>query len=271
MLGAVPIDFGDLTRIELAEAADNAAIAVSLQASNAASHVGAWPLAGGQLVITGAGFYVNRGIAIGLTAPVTEDDFEFVEAQCRSAGVPAELEVCPWADASLLSLSGRRGYRPTWFRTVLAQSLPSKSASRVRADLDVRRVEDDQDFEEWYRVTVVGFDLRTPQQRDVARRWGDAIRKLGDGRLLLARLDGVPVGVGGLAIHGDVALLGGMTTVPEARRQGVQNGLISWRLARSHELGCTIAASTADPGSTSEANLQRQGFAIAGTKLGVER
>jgi hypothetical protein len=154
---------------------------------------------------------------------------------------------------------------------VAGSSLPAITTTTIRPDLDVRPLEDDQDFEEWHRITVAGFGLRTPHQQEIARRWGAAIRELDRGRLLLGRLAGVPVGVAELAVNGDVALLGGMTTVPAARRQGVQNGLIAWRLARAVERGCTIAASAAEPGSTSEANLQRQGFAIVGTKLGVER
>jgi GNAT superfamily N-acetyltransferase len=264
-------DFGNITQIELAEAADRAAIAAALPRPDSAAGTGSWPLAGGRLVITGSGFYVNRAIAVGLTAAITDEDFVFLEARCRAAGVAAELEVCPWADPSVLALARRRGYRPTWFRTLLVQSLPAMTTTTIRPDLDVRPLADDQDFEEWHRITVAGFDLRTPHQQEIARRWGAAIRELDRGRLLLGRLAGVPVGVAELAVHGDIALLGGMTTAPAARRQGVQNGLIAWRLARAVEQGCTIAASTAEPGSTSEANLQRQGFAIAGTKLGVER
>ena len=139
----------------------------------------------------------------------------------------------------------------------------------IRSDLDVRPVEDDRDFKAWHEVTVAGFGLTTRLQQAVARRWGEALQRLGDGRLLIARLGGVPVGVASLGVCDGVALLGGMATTPEARKQGVQQGLISFRLTRAGAVGCAIAASTADPGSASERNLERSGFAIAGTKLGV--
>jgi GNAT superfamily N-acetyltransferase len=87
----------------------------------------------------------------------------------------------------------------------------------------------------------------------------------------VAWLAGAPVAVASLATRDGVALLGGMTTTPGSRGQGVQQALIAWRLERGRELGCPIAASTALPGSVSERNLHRGGFAIAGTKLGVTR
>jgi hypothetical protein len=107
----------DLKRVELAEAAYSAAIAESLRAIDDASPASAWPIGGGQLVITGAGFYINRAIAIGLTAPMTEDDFALLERRCGSVGVVAEAEVCPWAEPTLLALASDRGYRVVPYRS----------------------------------------------------------------------------------------------------------------------------------------------------------
>jgi GNAT superfamily N-acetyltransferase len=266
----VPISLDEVTRADLAEAADHASIARSL-ANSVGDGASAWPWGGGQLVITGAGGYVNRAMAAGLMAPVTATDFEFLEERSREAGVPAEVEVSPWADSSLVTLAADRGYRPTWFRTVLIHRLEKTSLPRLSTDLEVHVVGDDQDFDEWHEVTVAGFELAGEQQRAFARRWGEALRSQGDGRLLVASLGGVPVGVSSVAARESVALLGGMTTKPEARNRGVQQALIAFRLQRALDLGCSIALTTTAPGTSSERNLQRCGFRIAGTKIGVIR
>lgn len=86
-------------------------------------------LAGGQVVVTGPGLYVNRGIALGLGLEVTEADLDALEAVCRHAGVPAEVEISPWAHESLMNLIGERGYRPAWFRSPLFEPSTPLTAS----------------------------------------------------------------------------------------------------------------------------------------------
>jgi GNAT superfamily N-acetyltransferase len=51
-----------------------------------------------------------------------------------------------------------------------------------------------------------------------------------------------------------------MSTIPAARRRGVQAALVRHRLARAATLGCELAAATAAVGSASERNLVRLGF-----------
>lgn len=264
----MPVALDEVKRSQVAEAVDAAAIAMSLAAIDSSSTACSWPLAGGQLVITGDGFYVNRAMAVALDQPMTEGDFDLLARRSRAAGVAPECEVCPWADQSVLALAADFGYRPAWFRSVFVQDVAT-AAPTVRSGLEVRAVEDEADFAAWHGVTVAGFGVGTGRPREIARRWGEALVRLDPDRLLIARLDGVPVGVASLAVIDDVGLLGGMTTMPDARNQGVQNGLISFRLRRARELGCTIAATSAAPGSISERNLRRGGFEIAGTKVAL--
>jgi hypothetical protein len=265
---SVVFDVDQANRSEVAEACDAAAIAESLTALDGGLRADSWPLAVGRLVVTGEGFYVNRALAVGLTEAVTPDDLRFAEERCQATGVPPELEVCPWADPSLLEAAVDRGYVPVWFRTVLVRSLSSAiTAPSMGSDVDIEPVQNDNDFDIWLRTTVAGNRIGAPRQQHVARCWGRALRRLDKDRLHIARLDGTPIAVASLAIQNGVALLGGMTTVPKARRLGTQQRLISFRLQRAVDLGCDLAVSAAEPGSASERNLQRSGFEILGTKL----
>lgn len=59
-----------------------------------------------------------------------------------------------------------------------------------------------------------------------------------------------------------VALLTGATTLLEHRRQGVQAALLDRRLLDARDCGAEIAVITTAPGSQSQANSMRRGFAL---------
>jgi GNAT superfamily N-acetyltransferase len=69
-------------------------------------------------------------------------------------------------------------------------------------------------------------------------------------------------GGGGLRIWNGVAQLSGAATLPAHRRRGVQSALLRHRLAIAARAGCDLAVVTTSPGSKSQANVQRQGFAL---------
>ncbi len=78
---------------------------------------------------------------------------------------------------------------------------------------------------------------------------------------MLARsADDRVVGCAALAIVGRAAILGGMSTMPNERRSGVQAALISARLDIATARECTLAVTQAELGGASQRNLLRQGF-----------
>ena len=50
-------------------------------------------VAGGLLVLCGPGMYVNRLMGAGLEAPLSEQDWNVVEARSAAVGVPAAIEI----------------------------------------------------------------------------------------------------------------------------------------------------------------------------------
>ena len=64
-----------------------------------------------------------------------------------------------------------------------------------------------------------------------------------------------------------MALLGGASTIPEARRQGAQLALLESRLRYAAQNGCDLAMMCAAPGSASQRNAERHGFRIAYTRI----
>jgi GNAT superfamily N-acetyltransferase len=97
--------------------------------------------------------------------------------------------------------------------------------------------------------------------RDLAKVFGHS-----EGPSFIAELEGKPIATGALTIHGDVALLAGASTIPDARRQGAQLALLEDRLRYAANNGCSVAMMVALPGSGSQRNAERHGFRIAYTR-----
>jgi predicted acetyltransferase len=57
-------------------------------------------------------------------------------------------------------------------------------------------------------------------------------------------------------------LLCGAATAPSFRRRGVQSALLAERLREAAAARCDVAVITTQPGSKSQQNAHRQGFAL---------
>jgi len=91
-------------------------------------------------------------------------------------------------------------------------------------------------------------------------------------RRFLLREPEMPIAAAAMTIHGDVAVIGGASTLPTHRGKSAQPRLLQHRLRTAAEAGCVLAVATARPDSVSAANLHRAGFDIhrrsAWTKTG---
>ncbi|MFG1645834.1 GNAT family N-acetyltransferase [Amycolatopsis sp. NPDC049252] len=79
-------------------------------------------------------------------------------------------------------------------------------------------------------------------------------------RRFLVVEDGTPIAAAAMTVHGEVAVLGGASTLPAHRGRGAQPRLLRHRLRVAADAGCVLAVATARAGSVSAANLGRAGF-----------
>jgi GNAT superfamily N-acetyltransferase len=87
----------------------------------------------------------------------------------------------------------------------------------------------------------------------------------------LARRGGALAGGASLRLQDGVAQLNGAATLPEHRRRGVQTALLRHRLSEAARRGCDIAVVTTLPGSKSQENVQKAGFALLYTRTVLVR
>lgn len=218
----------------------------------------AFPLAGGHAVLWGAGLFVNRAMAAGVDASISDDEFELLESRSRAVGVEPAIEVSPATRPDARLAAERRGYVAAAALSALRCRLTDAHASTPDPSYAVVGATDQ--LAVWQEVAALGWG----HEARAARRASDAFAAAaavidGDG-FVLARDGDRPIGCASLNVTAGVATLRGMSTVPAERRRGVQAALIHHRLQLAHAAGCDVATTTVRPGGDSERNLRRHGF-----------
>lgn len=251
-------------RIEAQQAQNEAATIDVLQNRYSVPSAHALPLLGGYAIRTGLGYPTNRGMGIGFQRTITPSDLEDLEAFYGAAGLPAELELCPFVDSSLMTLVAQRCY--TVYRFYNVYLLPLRpwhnEPSRPRSPaIDIHQAKEEE-CHLWAR-TVVG----PTQTDDPMLRLAQAIFYRPGVLCFLATIQRELAGGAALSMQNGIGTLFFMGTIPAFRRQGVQNALIAERLAVAEAQGCDLALCSTNPGNQSQRNVQRQGFSLAYTKV----
>jgi GNAT superfamily N-acetyltransferase len=257
-------------RLEEAESFASETFALHFSRRRPEVGAAAEPIAGGRAVYAGPGSPLSEAKAMGLHGPVTEADFDRLEAFYFNRREPCRVFVCPMADRSLIEGLGRRGYRLSAFENFLAMPLvPDAAEPPATPGIEIRPVDPDE-ADLYARVVApnfVGPEGPTPEVHDLtASMFG-----MGHASAFLAYVDGDPAGGGAVLIHGGVALLAGAATLPPHRNRGVHAALHHARLALARRSGCDLAAQGAEPGSTSQRNAERRGLRVAYTRAVLVR
>jgi len=256
-------------RIEIAEARAAVEAAESLRKSRPESGAAVEQLAGGYAVFAGANSPITQAVGVGLDGEVSPEEFDKLEEFYRRRNEPVRVETCPLADESVFQLYGKRGYRVTEFTNVMARPVEGITRFEPRDHVKVEKVQPGQ-IDLWTLTVSQGF----AEQHPVTQELIEVMRMFAQGlntECYLARVDGKIAGGATLALRDGVAGLFGASTLPAFRNRGVQAALLNARLARAVEAGCDLAVSLARPGSTSQRNIVRRGFAVLYTRVKFER
>ena len=226
------------------------------------------PFAGGWLVYARPGSFINRAAGLGMLQPVTAEDLDYVELFFHRLGEPPCVDLCPYADASLIGLLRERGYAIKKFKNVMYLRLDGSADLGQRpGDPDIARL-DRSDVAAIERAALlVERGFHEGEDPDPARVTGTVrLMRQSTATTFVAMFDGQWVG-GGVAARADgPAAFFAASTLPEFRRRGVQSALIRARLGWSWEQGASLATIQAAPGVATRRNAERQGFRCAYTK-----
>jgi|tagenome__1003787_1003787.scaffolds.fasta_scaffold20972805_2 hypothetical protein len=260
-------------RIELAEAHAGAAAAEALARFRPATGVAVAQIAGGFAVYCGANSPVTQAVGLGLDGPISEEEVDTLEQFYASRKEPVRVETSPLADPSLIEQFGKRHYRVTEFTNVMARSLSEGNddgaPDRTTGEVSVERIPREH-INLWNLTVAQGFAEHVPVTHeilDVMRAFGSAPQV----ECYLARINGAVAGGGTLILRDGIAGLFGASTLPAYRNRGVQEALLAARVARAANAGCDLLVCLAQPGSTSQRNVVRQGFSVLYTRVKFER
>jgi GNAT superfamily N-acetyltransferase len=228
------------------------------------------PIAGGLAALAEPGSPLNKVVGLGF-AEFDEAAFVAIEQAHAARAAAVQVELATLADPDLGKWLTARGYQLVGVENVLGRSLPIEP-SAPRSDAPELRLagSGEAEFEAWIAVFVDGFlvpDLQgVPAHEQFERAMIEAtIRDFARADAVLRYLalhEGVPVGAATMRASEGVAQLCGASTLPAHRRRGVQSSLLERRLLDAAREGCTVAVVTTQPGSKSQHNVQRQGFAL---------
>jgi len=255
-------------RIDQAEARQMIAIAHSAAARDASLRPFVVPVGRGAAVYAGPGSPTNKMIGIGFGEELDAGVLDDLESRFAGRAASLQAEVSVLAEPAVHAQLAARGYRLSGFEHVLGHplgaaiaALPEGVTIDVATPDDVRPLGDV--FVEAFAtpdVGGVGGDAIPPAAE--IRRWFDITMSADGFRGYVARVGGEIAGGGSLRLDGAVAQFSGAGTLPRFRRRGVQTALLRARLMDAAAAGCTIGVVVTQPGSKSQQNVLREGFAL---------
>ncbi|MEO5820754.1 MAG: GNAT family N-acetyltransferase [Vicinamibacteraceae bacterium] len=226
------------------------------------------PVGQGAAIYVGPGAPMNKMIGVGFDEAVDPDVLTAVEALFAARQSPLQAEIAVLAEPALHAQLTARGYLPSGFEHVLGHPLGAGIAAPP-AGVRIEPV-NAADVLPLANVLVdafaspdvggVGGDATPPA--DAIRGYFEITTSVDGFRGYLARVEGAIAGGAALRIDGTVAQFCGAGTLPVFRRRGVQTALLRARLADAAAAGCTIGVVVTQPGSKSQQNAQREGFAL---------
>ena len=235
------------------------------------------PIMGGHMCRDAPGSWCNQASAIGLSGPVTSAEVDRLIDYYVSAGIEPRVELCPFADESLVHELRDHGFTLRQFENVLYLPLQEPAALDhlpqtfpEGVTIEVVNRDDEDQVETFVRASSAGF---FPEGEPIPEHFYDSMRRVVHhprSMSYLALLEGQPVGGGGAEVA-DIdgrltACLFGVSVLPHARRRGIQQALIATRVRDAKDRDARIACIGSKPGIPTERNAARLGFRVAYTK-----
>lgn len=227
-------------------------------------------IGGATAIFAGADSPMTQTFGLGMTQPATPAQLDALEAFFREHGAPTNHEVSPLAGVATSALLVARGYVPIEHSSVLVRELTVADEPAASSGLRVRVMEE-ADRASWIDAAVEGWSGDGGMPADVMREIAELASHNHAMVHVLVESEGRVIATGSLGICGRVALLAGASTVPSARGRGAQVAAQTARFVEARQRGCSIAMIVTEPGSTSQRNAERRGFAVAYTRTKWQR
>ncbi len=258
-------------RIDVFEAHGSKAIGEAALRRNPDARPFVKALGPGIAVFAGPDSPANKVIGVGFDDHLDDpmlDEMESLYFERRSV---VQAEVATLASPAVHARFTTRGYILQGFENVLGRTidesdLPAGGPPGMTIELPTPEA-----LHEWMDVVITGFEhpdatgagsgIPLPPRQAIENAFALSAEMPGF-RSYLVRIGAAPAGGGCIRISEGIAQLCGAATLPAFRRRGIQTALLSRRLQDARDAGCDLAVMTAQPGSKSHFNAQREGFSL---------
>ncbi len=229
------------------------------------------PICGGHMMFAGVNSPIGHACGLGFDSLVTAADLDRLEKFYRSHGAPAQVDLCPLTDPSLLELLKERRYGIHELNNVLYRALEKTEASAEVPGVCIRRSKPEEAGVFSEILSRCFFE-----NGDAPEGFADMLAPLfafAEALTFLAFVDGEPVAAaaGRVIPEHRIFALFGAGTLPEFRGRGIQSALLRTRMKAAAEAGCEIAVVVTQGGTISYRNCARAGFEVAYSKATLIR
>jgi len=226
-------------------------------------------ICGGHMIFAGLNSPIGHAAGLGFNGAVTASELDRLENFYKSHGAPAQLDLCPLTDPSVLELVSTRRYAIAELNNVLYCPLNAAGPIEVPPDITIRRGKPEEAGLFSHLVARCFFDNADPPVG-----FADMLAPLfafPESVTFLASLNGTPVAAaaGRVIPEHQIFALFGAGTLPDFRKRGIQTALLRTRLKVAAEAGCEYAVVVTRGGTVSERNCLRLGFRVAYSKATV--
>ncbi|MGN7385099.1 GNAT family N-acetyltransferase [Paenibacillus sp. SAFN-117] len=158
----------------------------------------------------------------------------------------------------------RHGLQQEGFHSVL-YGLPKAELPTLPAEISIREVKDEEDFQHYAEVHCVGSGMAPVHKHHF---FNNNIGLLGrpGWRIYLASWQEQPAAVAVMHISDDIASCTLAATAPQFRRKGLHTALLLRRMHDAYKADCRLVAAQASFAGTSQNNMERAGMRIAWTR-----
>lgn len=227
----------------------------------------------GVAAITLASFgrKLNHIVGMGMSGPVSTEDFANIENLYVKMGIDCEIDLCSHAHDSVLPILAARGYTANgWINTYVLRLTDEDSNENEVEVPGVKILRLNSETAHGFpAITLVGMKSNGRSEL-LLKSLGQIAVLREDTSLYFAMVEGKIAGSAALALietsKGGVAHLYIDSTIPEYRGRGVQLALLRARLADARRAGYDLASVGVRPANGSSRNIERAGFSLAYTK-----
>ncbi len=257
-------------------------------------------LADGWLNYTDGVKWANCATAVGLTADVSDEDLDALEAFYIQRNEPPAIELTIFADENLLKKLGTRGFRVDHFENVMARPLNMEAlggsgarargggaiagggggddlcglvSGRLSAGLSIKETRKDDLQRVIQQATLVSNGFRPDDQEPDEKNIKLMQKAIEHERStsFMAYIDSQPVGGCSMEIftinNTRACSFWGTSVEKPFQKRGIQQALIAKRLAFGISQGCTLAIIESKPGIPTERNAARMGFTLSYVRM----